>query len=79
MIARVTTDLGARAVLWASGTFRHGSQTDGFVFEVNPLILQIVLRNEAEILDLRPELTGLDHPRRVAEICKELFFVMLLR
>jgi hypothetical protein len=46
----------------------------GFLFEVNPLILQIVLWNEAEILDARPEFVALGQATRVAEICKQLFF-----
>ena len=50
------------------------SQAGGFVFEVNPLVLQIVLYNEAEILQRRPEFRSIDHPNRVAEICKEVFF-----
>ncbi|WP_029584888.1 hypothetical protein [Bradyrhizobium sp. URHD0069] len=49
-------------------------QNGGFLFEVNPLILEIVLWNDAEILDERPEFAILNHPNRVAEICKQLFF-----
>jgi hypothetical protein len=48
----------------------------GFLFQVNPLILQIVLWNENEILEERPEFAILDHPTRVAEICKQLFLRM---
>jgi hypothetical protein len=46
----------------------------GFVFEVNPLILEIVLWNDAEILDRRPEFVVLQQATRVAELCKQLFF-----
>lgn len=44
----------------------------GFPFQLNPLISEIVLWNEAEILDARPEFAALDHVIRVAEICKQL-------
>jgi hypothetical protein len=56
-----------------NGTDEPKTQS-GFLFEVNPLILQIVLWNEADILDARPEFTILGHATRVAEICKQLFF-----
>jgi hypothetical protein len=53
---------------------RKGSQKGaGFVFEVNPLVLQVVLQIEDELLERRPEFRSLDHPNRVTEICKELF------
>ena len=51
------------------------ARSGGFPFEVNPLILQIVLWNESEILDEQPKFATLSHPARVAEICKQLFFV----
>jgi hypothetical protein len=50
------------------------AQNGGFLFEVNPLILQIILWNESEIIDEQPKFTRLSHPNRVAEICKQLFF-----
>jgi hypothetical protein len=43
-----------------------------FIFSLNPLISEIALWNEAEILDARPEFTVLDRATRVAEICKQL-------
>lgn len=49
---------------------REGS----FVFEVNPLVLQIVLWNESEILNDKSNFVALSHANRVAEICKQLFF-----
>lgn len=45
-----------------------------FVFEVNPLVLQIVLWNEAEILNDKSDFLALSHVNRVAEICKQLYF-----
>jgi hypothetical protein len=53
---------------------RTYARKNGFTFEVNPLILQIVLRIESELVDEHPEFTALSHPARVAEICKQLFF-----
>jgi hypothetical protein len=54
--------------------YQRNRRSGGFVFEVNPLVLQVVLWNEAEILDQRPELAMIGHPNRVAEVCKQLFF-----
>jgi hypothetical protein len=53
---------------------RANDKEGGFLFEVNPLILQIVLWNESEIIDGHPKFTTISHPNRVAEICKRLFF-----
>jgi hypothetical protein len=54
--------------------YRRKSRWSGFAFEVNPLISQIALCNEADILDRWPEVASLDHANRVAEIFKERFF-----
>ena len=54
--------------------YQPNARSGGFPFEVNPLILQIVLWNESEILDEQPKFATLRHPTRVAEICKQLFF-----
>lgn len=45
-----------------------------FEFEVNPLVLQIVLWNESEMLNDKSGFSALSHVNRVAEICKQLFF-----
>jgi hypothetical protein len=43
-----------------------------FAFSLNPLISEIALWNESEILSARPEFAVLDRATRVAEICKQL-------
>lgn len=49
-----------------------GSLTPKFAFALNPLISEIALWNDSEILDARPEFAVLDRATRVAEICKQL-------
>lgn len=46
--------------------YRCKSRGSGFTFQVNPLVLRIVLCKEAEILDRRSDLALLAHPSRVA-------------
>lgn len=43
-----------------------------FAFSLNPLISEIALWNDSEILNKRPEFALLDHATRIAEICKQL-------
>jgi hypothetical protein len=54
--------------------YERGLQEGPTEFELNPLISQIVLWNDAEILDRRPEFAKLNISTRVALICEELFF-----
>ena len=49
-----------------------GNLTPKFAFSLNPLISEIALWNDSEILDARPEFAVLDRATRVAEICKKL-------
>lgn len=49
-----------------------GNLTLKFAFSLNPLISEIALWNDSEILDARPEFAVLDRATRVAEICKQL-------
>ena len=54
--------------------YKPGLQEGPTEFELNPLISEIVLWNDAEILDCRPEFAKLNISTRVALICGELFF-----
>jgi hypothetical protein len=54
--------------------YKPGQQEGPTEFELNPLISEIVLWNDAEILDRRPEFAKLNISTRVALICGELFF-----